>query len=221
VHANFAELPRLQLSTFDVILADLGLSSPHLDDPTRGFSFRHDGPLDLRLDASRGEPASALLAKVEQEALTLALQRYGELRYAPKLAQILIAKPPTTTTELRARVVDWSGWRAPQLLPQVFQALRIWVNDELRALDTLLAWLPTGLNPGGRAACISFHSLEDRRVKHVLRDLSAPPIDPLTGKRGYAPFTLLTKHAIRPNDDEVKTNPRSRSALLRGIMKSS
>lgn len=217
IHANFSSIASLNLGQFDVILADLGLNSLHVDDATRGFSFRFEGPLDLRFDRTRGETAAEKIAHCTEDQLIEALREYGELRFAGKLAGTIKRMMPKTTQELRAAVEEWGGRRAPGLLPQVFQALRIWTNDELSALDNLLKAIPDLLRPGGRCAIISFHSLEDRRVKHTFRDLSEPPRDELTGKRGLAAFELLTKHAIRPGEAEITNNPRSRSALLRAI----
>lgn len=217
IHANFASVDTLGLGQFDVILADLGLNSLHVDDAARGFSFRFEGPLDLRFDRTRGQTAAEKIANASEDELIEALREYGELRFAGKLAGTIKRLMPTTTQALRAAVEEWGGRRTPGLLPQVFQALRIWVNDEMASLDKLLKAIPDLLRPGGRCAIISFHSLEDRRVKHTFRDLSEPPRDELTGKRGIAPFELLTKHAIRPGEAEITENPRSRSALLRAI----
>ncbi len=217
IHANFSLVDSLELGQFDVILADLGLNSLHVDDATRGFSFRFEGPLDLRFDRTHGQTAAEKIANASEEELIKAFHEYGELRFAGKLAGTIKRLMPTTTQALRAAVEEWGGRRAPGLLPQVFQALRIWVNDEMASLDKLLKAIPGLLRPGGRCAMISFHSLEDRRVKHAFRDLSEPPRDELTGKRGIAPFELLTKHAVRPGEAEIAANPRSRSALLRAI----
>lgn len=217
IHANFASIATLNLGEFDVILADLGLNSLHVDDATRGFSFRFEGPLDLRFDRASGQTAAEKIAESSEEELITAFREYGELRFAGKLAGIIQRRAPKTTGELKAAVEEWGGRRAPSLLPQVFQALRVWVNDELGALDKLLEAVPGLLRPGGRAGIISFHSLEDRRVKHAFRALTDPPRDELTGKRGLAPFELLTPKAIRPDQAEVAQNSRSRSALLRAI----
>lgn len=220
LHENFTNVLALELGAFDVILADLGLNSLHVDDPSRGFSFRFDGPLDLRFDRTRGVTAAERIASASEDELTLIFQKYGELRYAGKLAGILLRQKPTTTQALRAAVEEWGKRRAPSLLPQVFQALRIWVNDELTALDNLLKAIPILLRPGGRAGIISFHSLEDRLVKHAFRLLAEPPRDELTGKRGVAAFTLVTPRPIRPSEREIAANPRSRSALLRVLKRS-
>ncbi len=217
VHANFGSAALLNLGQFDVILADLGLNSLHVDDAARGFSFRFDGPLDLRFDRTQGPTAAEKIAASSDDELTAVFRDLGELRFAGKLAGTILRHKPTTTQALRAATEEWGGRRTPKLLPQVFQALRIWTNDELSALDKLLEAVPALLHPGGRCAIISFHSLEDRRVKHAFRALSDPPRDELTGKRGVAPFELLTPKAVRPSAPEIARNPRSRSALLRVI----
>ncbi len=217
IHANFTSIATLNLGEFDAILADLGLNSLHVDDASRGFSFRFEGPLDLRFDRTAGQTAADKIAHTSEDELIRALRDYGELRFAGKLAGTIRRHAPKTTGELRAAVEEWGGRRTPGLLPQVFQALRIWVNDELGALDNMLKAIPDLLRPGGRAGIISFHSLEDRSVKHSFRALTDPPRDELTGKRGLAPFELLTPKAIRPSDAEITQNPRSRSALLRAI----
>jgi 16S rRNA (cytosine1402-N4)-methyltransferase len=217
LHANFSAVATLNVGEFDAVLADLGLNSLHVDDAARGFSFRFEGPLDLRFDRTSGQTAAEKIEHSDEEELIAALRDYGELRFAGKLAGIIRRRAPKTTGELKAAVEEWGGRRAPGLLPQVFQALRIWVNDELAALDNLLKAIPDLLRPGGRAGIISFHSLEDRRVKHAFRALTDPPRDELTGKRGLAPFELLTPKAIRPDESETSQNPRSRSALLRAI----
>lgn len=220
-HANFRDLPSLDLPPLDLLLADLGLSSPHIDDPERGFSFRFDGPLDMRFDAQAGEPASEKISEATEEELTNVLRTYGELPQARRLALTLKEAPPATTSALKAAVEKVCGWRAPRVLPQVFQALRIWVNDEMGALDILLENGPKLLQPGGRMAVISYHSLEDRPVKHAFRRLTTPERDPVTGKAlGPAPFTLLTKKPVRPSPEEEAENPRSRSAVLRAIRRS-
>ncbi len=218
LHANFAQLPSLGLPPTDILFADLGLSSPHVDDASRGFSFRFDGPLDLRFDRSKGATAAERIASASEDELLEVLKRYGEFPGVYRLTKHLLEHPPVTTTELKSLVEGAFRRDAPKVLPQVFQALRIWVNDEMGALDTLLRVGPTLLLPGGRMAVISYHSLEDRLVKHAFRALSEPERDPVTGKAvTSASFRLLTKRPIRPSDDEIRDNPRSRSALLRII----
>ena len=136
-HANFRELPELSLPQVDILFADLGVSSPHLDDPGRGFTFRTDAPLDMRYDRSRGETAAELLARMSADDLTNVFRKFGELQQARRLGQLLAGASLRSTGELKARVEEAYTFRANALLPQVFQALRIAVNDELHALDTL------------------------------------------------------------------------------------
>ncbi len=221
VHCNFRDVSRLG-QTFDVVFADLGVSSPHLDDPTRGFTFRASAPLDLRYDRTSGQMASELLASMEEHQITTMLRMYGELSEAKRLARS-IAKAVEegkmqTTDDLRAVVESTVGYRAPKLLPQVFQALRIAVNDEIGALQSLLEALPIILRPGGRAGFISYHSLEDRLVKQTFRAMTTPEKDEQTGAISKeADYSLLTRKAIVPSDDEIARNPRSRSAKFRAI----
>lgn len=218
-HVNFSAMEELHLPPVDVLFADLGLSSPHVDDPERGFSFRYDSPLDLRFDQSMGETAAELLERCELEDIIEILRMYGELyKDALRIARVLTEMKPQTTADLRLAVEKACGWRAKQVLPQVFQALRIAVNDELRALGVLLAAGPKILAPGGRMGVLSYHSLEDRMVKQVFRDLCEPEKDVITGKISVeAPYRLLTKKAMQASEEEVRNNPRSRSVKFRAI----
>ena len=224
-HANFSKLPSLPIPPVDVLFADLGLSSPHLDDPSRGFSFRTDAPLDMRFDRTKGETAAELLQRSSFDDIRKLLREYGELREAGYIARAIAdaneAGEPVSTTQGLAKCVEKAvGWRAPQLLPRVFQAVRMAVNDELGALGTLLTHGPTLLKPGGRMGIISFHSLEDRMVKQKFRELCAVEKDPVTGQdASEAAFTLLTKKSIVPSEKEIELNPRSRSAKFRAILK--
>jgi 16S rRNA (cytosine1402-N4)-methyltransferase len=210
IHANFDQLPEvlanLGVAKVDGVLADLGFCSDQLGDPARGLSFRDDGPLDMRLDPSTGQTAADLVNTLSEAALADVLYEYGEERKSRWVAKRVVERRkdrPFTTTgdfaDLVRRTVPRSGGIDPAT--RAFQALRIAVNDELGALDRLLAALPTVLKPGGRAGLISFHSLEDRRVKHAFRD------DP-----GWA---VVTKKPVEAGDAEVAANPRSRSAKLR------
>jgi len=219
-HCNFSDLEDLDLLQVDILFADLGLSSPHIDDPSRGFSFREDGPLDLRYDQSQAKPALQLIRSINEEDITHVLKVYGELRESKKLARAIKDSHPETTQELRSIVENVCGYRAPKLLPQVFQALRIATNDELGSLKKLLEIGPNLLKPGGRMGIISYHSLEDRLVKHAFKDLITVPKHPDTGQdKEPASFELITKKPITPSDDEINENQRSRSALLRVIRK--
>lgn len=215
-HANFAQLPSLGLPAANIVFADLGLSSAHVDDPSRGFSFRFDAPLDLRFDRSSGLTAAARIAAATEEELMTVMGEYGEFRGAYRMARAMLRRPPSTTAELRALVEEEFRWEAPKVLPQVFQALRVWVNDEMGALRTLLDAAPKLLQPGGRLAVLSYHSLEDRLVKHAFRLLSEHQRDAVTGKvSAVSAFQLVTKRPVRPSPEEVRQNPRARSALLR------
>ncbi|MDO8468397.1 MAG: 16S rRNA (cytosine(1402)-N(4))-methyltransferase RsmH [Candidatus Peribacter sp.] len=219
-HANFRDLAQLDLPKVDILFADLGLSSPHVDEPERGFTFRVDVPLDLRFDRSQGLPASEWLRRISLHDLTHALRAFGEMQGAHRLAQKLKEGEMPTTFSVVHAVEEVFGWKAPSVMPQVFQALRIAVNDELGALDALLSAGPALLNPGGRMGVISYHSLEDRRVKQVFRVLSTAPKDSATGQDLHpADFSLLTRKAVVPSDEEQHRNPRSRSAKLRVIMR--
>jgi 16S rRNA (cytosine1402-N4)-methyltransferase len=212
VHADYADLPQvlrqLGIAAVDGVVLDLGLSSDQLADPQRGFSFDAPGPLDLRFDASEGQPAWKLLERWSEKELADLIYRYGEERYSRRIARRVVderrAGPIRTAAHL-ARLVRASVPRSPghsiDPATRTFQALRIAVNDELGSLERLLANLPGCLAPGGRAAIISFHSLEDRLVKTAFRD------DPR--------HEVLTRKPIRPTEAEIARNPRSRSAKLR------
>lgn len=207
----------------DIVFADLGVSSPHFDDPGRGFTFRADAPLDMRYDRSQGMTAASFLQSASEDAITQALKEFAEIQRSRILAQELHKRftgetKSWTTTDVVQCVEKVFTYRAPKVLPQVFQALRIVVNDEMGALQSLLAALPGMLRPGGRCGIISYHSLEDRLVKHAFRSLSTPEKDPHTGQESVpAPFVLLTKKPIVPSSAEVDRNPRARSAHFRAI----
>lgn len=220
VHANFGDVASLNLGTFDIVFADLGLSSPHVDDPERGFSFRADGPLDLRYDRTSGMTAAEYLERASEDEIVTALHDYGEVHnYVRPLAKLLAGKQIETTQQLRAAVEEIFTYRAPSVLPRVFQALRIVVNSEVGVLESLLAAIPNLLNKGGRAGILSYHSLEDRPVKHAFRAWSESVKDPLTGRSIADPaFELLTKKAIVPDAQELSDNPRSRSVKFRAIL---
>lgn len=206
------------------VLADLGVSSPQFDDAERGFSFSKAGPLDMRMGPD-AEPLGDYLARVSERELADAIFAFGEESYARKIARSIKNETFTNTAELAeviGRAIPRKHWpRQIHPATKTFQALRIAVNRELEALDALLAALPELVAVGGRAAIISFHSLEDRRVKEGFRALEShcvcPPHLPLCvcGKPGD--FHVLTKKPITASDDEVARNPRSRSAKLRGV----
>lgn len=213
---NFAGLPRALaeagISGADMILADLGVSSMQLDDPGRGFSAKNEGPLDLRMNPQRGQPASVYLEKIRPEALqTLLLENADEPRaaaLAPALAGRLF---PTTTALARAVAATLprlAGDDCDLAVRRVFQALRIAVNDEFSALETLLRHLPACLNPGGRAAVLTFHSGEDRRVKKSFE----------AGRRDGV-YAEISGEVVRPGPEERRANPRSTPAKLRWACK--
>ncbi len=224
IHDNFRNISRMELPMFDVIFADLGMSSQHVDDPGRGFSFRADGPLDLRFDRTRGTNASTLLRAATEDELKIIFRRYGELSQAHRLASAIFREARhqsatlETTTGLRGLVEATFGYRAPSLLPQIFQALRIAVNDEMGALEEFLQSVRPLLAPGGRLGIISFHSLEDRCVKETFRTWTTPEKDPRTGAVSKeASFELLTRKPIGASPEEVASNPRARSAKFRAV----
>jgi len=210
--ANFDQLrdvlDQLGLDAVDGVLADLGVCSDQLDAAERGFSFQQEGPLDMRLNPLEGEPASTLLRRLNERDLADLFWKFGEERYSRRIARKIVEarrRTPLETTQQLAELVHRcvpSG-RRPAIDPatRVFQALRIAVNDELGALDRLLAELPECLRPGGRAVLISFHSLEDRRVKQAFRDRQR--------------WQVLTPKPVQAGDEEVQKNPRARSAKLR------
>ncbi|OGV74694.1 MAG: 16S rRNA (cytosine(1402)-N(4))-methyltransferase [Lentisphaerae bacterium RIFOXYB12_FULL_65_16] len=210
--SNFAGLPQVLaaagLTGVDLLLADLGVSSMQIDDPARGFSVKFNGPLDMRMNPSRGQPASALLEKIRPEKLAELLRENADEPHAEELATVLAGKTFRTTTVLANAI----GAALPRLdrdaadlaVRRVFQALRIAVNDEFSALDTWLRHLPACLNPGGRVAVLTFHSGEDRRVKKAFT----------AGQRDGV-FAVIADDVIRPTPAERYANPRSTPAKLR------
>jgi 16S rRNA (cytosine1402-N4)-methyltransferase len=216
VHGSFGELGRLLdeqgLAEVSGILADLGLSSSQLRDPERGFSFAREGPLDMRFDRSQPVTAAELLNTLDQRELADAIFRFGEERRSRAIARrIVLRRPLRVTSELRRAVVSVLGpARRGGIDPatRTFQALRIAVNQELEALEKLLAQGPERLRLGGRMVVISYHSLEDRATKRSFASLarSEPPR-----------FRLLTRRPLRPEEEEVNRNPRARSARLRAL----
>lgn len=217
MHSNFRDLP-CGIDSVDVIFADLGLSSPHLDDASRGFSFRNDATLDMRFDQSIGGTAAECIAEKSIDELSRILRDFGEVRQSFGIARHLKEQNPSTTFQLKQCVQDICGYKTPSILPQVFQALRIAVNDEMGALESLLSTASVLLPPTGRIGIISYHSLEDRMVKRRFRDLTTTERDTITGQNvGAAPFELLTKKALQPDAHEIEQNPRVRSAKFRAI----
>ncbi|HET6545844.1 MAG TPA: 16S rRNA (cytosine(1402)-N(4))-methyltransferase RsmH [Rhodanobacteraceae bacterium] len=223
-HANFAELgdwPETGAG-LDGVLFDLGMSSPQLDDPARGFSFQTDGPLDMRMDPTRGESATQWLERADANEIADVLWRYGEERMSRRIARSIVAQrerqPLTTTHELAELVGRAVGHRERGKHPatRTFQALRIHLNDELAALENGLAGACTRLKPGGRLAVISFHSLEDRLVKQFIRGPASRPAGPRGLPRLVQPAPLRAIGKARfASPAEVLANPRARSAVLR------
>ena len=205
---------------------DLGVSSMQIDRPERGFSYLREGPLDMRMDASSGQDAAGLLARIDEAALSALLWELGVVRRARGVARAILRARDSGrlagTADLR-RAVESVVKGADRIaeLARVFQALRIAVNGELTALDAALAALPDCLAPAGRAVIISYHSLEDRRVKRFIqresRDCLCPPGLPVCACAHRAAFEALTPRAVRPAEAELAANPRSRSARLRAI----
>jgi len=234
-HARFTEagriLAELGLAAVDGILLDLGVSSFQLDTPERGFSFRDDGPLDMRMDRSGGPTAAELVNQLEEGELARIFRDFGEERHARRIARRIVAaraeRPFERTRQLAELVRDAvPGGHAPSRIhpaTRVFQALRIFVNTELdQVRDGVVACLKL-LRPGGRMAVISFHSLEDRIVKHAFRDAAAgcicPPRLPYCQCGRTPEVELLTRRALRPGQTEIDSNPRARSAVLRAVRK--
>jgi 16S rRNA (cytosine1402-N4)-methyltransferase len=218
VHADFRDLDRV-LDDRGIVgvagaLADLGVSSMQLDTEGRGFSFRRDEPLDMRMDRSQGPSAADLIATVDEESLANVIFQYGEERYSRRIAHAIVgarrATPVRTTSELAQivrRAIPRRGYQRIDPATRTFQALRIWVNRELEQLDAFLSMAARRLLAGARLAVITFHSLEDRIVKHAFRAL----------ERGEAALHVLTRRPMNPADEEIARNPRARSAKLRVI----
>ncbi|MFA5910110.1 MAG: 16S rRNA (cytosine(1402)-N(4))-methyltransferase RsmH [Vicinamibacterales bacterium] len=199
------------------LLADFGVSSMQLDGEGRGFSFKRDEPLDMRMDRSRGETAAELIDRVEETELADAIYRFGEERRSRQVARAIVMarqQSPIETTgrlaEIVRRGVAARGWQRIDPATRTFQALRIWVNRELDELDSFIGRAASRLQVGGRLALISFHSLEDRVVKHTLRDLA---------RGDEAAIKVLTKHPVIAGDAEAAVNPRARSAKLRAAVR--
>jgi 16S rRNA (cytosine1402-N4)-methyltransferase len=215
VQSNYCDLPealeQIEVEGVDGVLLDLGLSSDQLADASRGFSFDAEGPLDLRFDPAEGEPAARLVNRLSAEHLADIIFHYGEERHSRRISKAIVEarrQGPIETSRQLADIVRRNVPRPPRgereridPATRTFQALRIAVNEELKSLEIALRRMPEVLRPGGRLAVISFHSLEDRRVKQAFRD------DPN--------YQTLTRKPIRPHPQEVARNPRARSARLR------
>jgi 16S rRNA (cytosine1402-N4)-methyltransferase len=232
-HADFrdarAVLDRLGVRELDGALVDLGVSSPQLDEAARGFSFREAGPLDMRMDPTRGKPLSALLDEWDERELERVLFTLAEERFARPIARDVLAArrkgelhDTAQLAQLVSEAIPRKAWpKNIHPATRAFQGLRIAVNDELGALGDWLASLPRLLAKGGRAAAISFHSLEDRMVKQGFARLATgcicPPKLPVCACGRVAEWRVLTKHAVEAGEVEILANPRSRSARLRAV----
>jgi 16S rRNA (cytosine1402-N4)-methyltransferase len=221
VHADYREvavvLETLGVSGIAGLLADFGVSSMQLDADGRGFSFKRDEPLDMRMDRSQGETAADLIDRVDETELADVIYRFGEERRSRQVARAIVMarqQSPITTTgrlaEIVRRGVAARGWQRIDPATRTFQALRIWVNRELDGLDSFIGRAASLLQAEGRLALISFHSLEDRVVKHTLRDLA---------RGDDAAIKVLTKHPVVAGEAEAAVNPRARSAKLRAAVR--
>ncbi|HET9700483.1 MAG TPA: 16S rRNA (cytosine(1402)-N(4))-methyltransferase RsmH [Burkholderiales bacterium] len=229
VHSGFARLEQVLaeegVGELDGVLLDLGVSSVQLEDAARGFSFRHDGPLDMRMDPATGRSAAEWLAGASERELEEVIRTYGEERFAKQIARALVAaraRGPVATTRQFAEIVAAAvRTREPGQDPATrsFQALRIFTNSELEELSLVLPAAAARLRPGGRLVVISFHSLEDRIVKRFMRDASQPPRLPrklpLRAAELPPPLLRIVGRAVRPGPEEVARNPRARSAVMR------
>lgn len=216
-HANYKDVDAVlntsQISSVDGVLADLGVSSLHLDGEGRGFSFRRDEPLDMRMDQSAGQTAADLIRNTSEQTLADIIFKYGEERQSRRIARAIVearrTSPVTSTGDLASivrRSLRRRGYTRIDPATRTFQAIRIWVNQELEGLEAALETMCRRLRTGARLVVISFHSLEDRIVKHTFRALE---------RGGEVAIRVLTKRPVIPQDEEVERNPRARSAKLR------
>ena len=216
-HANYKDVDAVlntsQISSVDGVLADLGVSSLHLDGEGRGFSFRRDEPLDMRMDQSAGQTAADLIRNTSEQTLADIIFKYGEERQSRRIARAIVearrTSPVTSTGDLASivrRSLRRKGYTRIDPATRTFQAIRIWVNQELDGLEGVLEAMCRRLRTGARLVVISFHSLEDRIVKHTFRALE---------RGGKVAIRVLTKRPVIPQDEEVERNPRARSAKLR------
>ena len=229
-HASFTEMRELPARSVDGVLLDLGVSSPQIDTPQRGFSFRHDGPLDMRMDTTRGQSAADWLATADTQQIAEVIRDYGEERFATPIAKAIVARRQergalTSTSELAQLVAGAVKTREPGQDPatRTFQAIRIFVNAELEELKQALDAALLTLKPGGVLAVISFHSLEDRIVKQFMQQHSREVLDrrqPAIAQRAKTSMLLRDVQRVRPSADEVRANPRARSAILRTAVRS-
>ena len=221
-HQGFTHLGELDAGSIDGVLMDLGVSSPQIDNPARGFSFRNDGPLDMRMDTTRGQSVSEWLAEAEIQHIAEVIREYGEERFALQIAKAIDARRqergvPTSTSELAQLVADTVKTREPGKDPatRTFQAFRIFINAELEELQQALSASLQVLRPGGRLAVISFHSLEDRIVKQFITQHSREVYDRRAPFAAPKVMDFKAIDRIKPSAAEVEGNPRSRSAIMR------
>ncbi len=217
VHTDYRRLVEVLdaegIGGVDGLLADLGVSSMQLDSPGRGFSFRRDEPLDMRMDPTTGPTAADAIRETDERTLADVIYEFGEERHARRIARAIAGaqmQSPITTTgrlaDIVRRAIPRKGYSRIDPATRTFQAIRIWINRELEGLDAFLTQAARRLRPGGRMVVISFHSLEDRVVKQTLRSLQAA---------GDTGLTIRTKRPVVPSEAEIERNPRARSAKLR------
>ena len=221
-HQGFADLGELPAASVDGVLMDLGVSSPQIDNPARGFSFRFEGPLDMRMDTTRGQSVAEWLAEAELQQIAEVIRDYGEERFAVQIAKAIVARRQergslASTSELAQLVADTVKTREPGQNPatRTFQALRIFINAELEELEQALEASLRVLRPGGRLVVISFHSLEDRIVKQFIARHSKEVVDRRVPFAQPQAMRLQSLDRIKPSEAEVSANPRARSAIMR------
>ena len=233
VHADYREIDAVLdangVGEVSGLLADLGVSSMQLDAEGRGFSFRRDEPLDMRMDRTRGETAAELIDRVDEKELADVIYQFGEERRSRQVARAIVYARQQSRIETTARLAEIvrrgvaaRGWQRIDPATRTFQALRIWVNGELDGLDSFIGSAAARLQSDGRMALIAFHSLEDRVVKHTFRALSRPPSfeERAAGQPEPAvKLKVLTKHPVIATDAEAAANPRARSAKLRAAVR--
>jgi 16S rRNA (cytosine1402-N4)-methyltransferase len=228
VHGDFSELGSIAshqgFDPADLILFDFGLSSTQIDEPRRGFSFRAEGPLDMRMDPTSELTAATVVNEYGEAEVERILREYGDERWARRIAQFIVARRPLRSTRDLASAVEAAiprkAWpRDIDVATRTFQAIRIEVNDELGQIESGLRAALSKLTPGGRMATISFHSLEDRLVKSFFnvesKDCICPPQQPVCTCGHRATLRIVTRRPVRPSEEEVAANPRARSARLR------
>jgi 16S rRNA (cytosine1402-N4)-methyltransferase len=232
VHGRFGDLEAIAndagFGEADLILFDFGISSTQLDAPDRGFSFRSEGPLDMRMDVTSELTAERIVNTFEPSEIERIIRSFGEERWARRIAQFIVARRPLRTTRDLASAVEAAiprkAWpRDINVATRTFQGIRIAVNNELGEIEAGLKAALSTLKPGGRMATISFHSLEDRLVKSFFnvesKDCICPPQQPVCTCGHRATLTIITRRPVRPSDEELAANPRARSARLRVAQK--